>query len=401
VDRHAIGLLATGGPQWIAGVVYLQNLIRALAMLETSPKVELLVGPRRQVADYADLERPPAVREYGWREGSTLARRLGATLASIALGRSLRSLESSVHGLGCVFPAMYPLGVAFPVPVMGWIPDLQHRERPDFFPRSTLAQRDRDMRRLLEEADHTLLTCQTARKHLRGWIDVADERISVVPFVTVPSDDWYAADPVAATADRGLPERFLVLPFQFWAHKNHRVAFQALRVLRDRGFSDLHLVCTGHTHDPRRPGHFRRVLSEAKELGVHDQIHVLGLLSRWEQIQILRRSTAIVQPSFFEGWSALVEDARLLGKRLYVSDIAVHREQQPFDPVFFDPADASALADRIAEDWPGLAPGPDLERERTQRATQAAAARRFAEQFLAALDRTQAAAQTRLGACSA
>lgn len=395
-----LGILATGGREWIAGVVYTENLIRALALLSPPSEATLLVGPRRRPGDYSDIDPSPPVREFAWRDAAPPVRRLAAGIASALRGRSLRSLENSVRDLDCVFPATYSLGRRFPVPWLGWVPDLQPHERPEFFPEAVRRSRIADLEQLVMDADHTLVSSHVARRHLSLHAGIADERVSVVPFASVPSDAWYEPDPADVGRRRRLPERFLALPFQFWAHKNHRVAFAALALLHRRGIGDVEVVCTGRTHDPRDPGHYARLMRDSDREGVRNRIHVLGLLDRREQVQILRRAVAIVQPSYFEGWSALVEDARLLGKRLYVSDIPVHREQGPADAAFFPPDDASTLADLIAEDWPRLVPGPDRARERARRLEQVDAARRFARLFLDAVDRAREASTRRLGTCA-
>ena len=92
-----------------------------------------------------------------------------------------------------------------------------------------------------------------------------------------------------------------------------------------------------------------------------------GLLDRATQIQVMRASAAVVQASLFEGWSALIEDARALGKPVFVSDIPVHREQNPDDATYFNPDSAEELADLIEGAWPHLEPGLDLDREQHAR----------------------------------
>jgi glycosyltransferase involved in cell wall biosynthesis len=78
----------------------------------------------------------------------------------------------------------------------------------------------------------------------------------------------------------------------------------------------------------------------------------------------MRAAALIIQPSRFEGWSTVVQDAKALGRPLICSDIPVHREQAPGALGWF-PCDApDVLADLIASHWDGLNPGPDMLRER-------------------------------------
>jgi glycosyltransferase involved in cell wall biosynthesis len=59
----------------------------------------------------------------------------------------------------------------------------------------------------------------------------------------------------------------------------------------------------------------------------------------------------MINPSRFEGWSSTVEEAKGMGKRVILSNIPVHREQNPPGAVFFEPDDSSALAAAMANYW--------------------------------------------------
>jgi hypothetical protein len=54
-----------------------------------------------------------------------------------------------------------------------------------------------------------------------------------------------------------------------------------------------------------------------------------------------------------------VEDARVLGRPTLLSDIAVHREQNPPGARYFPPTSAEGLADLLAEAWKEWPAGPD------------------------------------------
>ena len=109
---------------------------------------------------------------------------------------------------------------------------------------------------------------------------------------------------------------------------------------------------------------------------------ILGLIERAEQIQLLRRCVAVVQPSLFEGWSTIVEDARVFGKRILMSDIAVHKEQSPPNGLYFEQASRRSLADRLDEVWKTGIPGPDLEKETEARTKAIDNAHAYVRSFL-------------------
>jgi glycosyltransferase involved in cell wall biosynthesis len=172
-----------------------------------------------------------------------------------------------------------------------------------------------------------------------------------------------------------------MLPNQLWVHKNHRVAFEAIKVLTGRGL-DVHLVCTGKDEDPRRPEHGQRLRWFIKEHRLTDRVHMLGLIPRLDQIQLMRAATAIVQPSLFEGLSTVVEDARALGKRMFLSEIPVHREQNPDNASYFNPYRPDLLATEIAKVWDSLPDGPCAADEKRAASIQPKRVRRYAREFL-------------------
>ena len=81
----------------------------------------------------------------------------------------------------------------------------------------------------------------------------------------------------------------------------------------------------------------------------------------------MRRSLAVIQPSLFEGWSSVVEESRMLGKTIILSDLAVHYEQAPDFAVYFDRNNAKDLAEKILDLLPRLSPGPDHRENKRQR----------------------------------
>ena len=382
-----IGIIPQGGKDWIAGVVYVKNVIRALNLLpnEERPALYFILGPDSTVEVYRDLGRLlPPLEYYTFRDGARLRskvmdsiRHAGLTRWPISLERLARKLK-----LSALFPLQISLGKSFSCSWVGWIPDFQHKRMPQFFSHREIRERDECFRQITREADHIIVGSQDAYGDLIRWFPTVPDRVSVFPFVSVPAEDWYESDPREIVRHFGLPAKYLIFPSQFWIHKNHTCLFEAMRLLADGLCPDIALVCTGREHDYRHPEYARKLLADLKSFGLERNVHCLGLLPRHTQIQLVRAAVAVIQPSWFEGWSALVEDARTLGKRIYVSDIPIHREQTPLNARFFDPKSPAELAEMIAADWKLLSPGPDLALEREALTAQRQRAVDFARLFL-------------------
>jgi glycosyltransferase involved in cell wall biosynthesis len=166
----------------------------------------------------------------------------------------------------------------------------------------------------------------------------------VLHFASVPDSSWRELDPKAVADSKNLPERFFALSNQLTANKNHMIVCEAVRRLRDRGVN-VSVACTGSTWDHRGGDYIGQVNAYLDQHDLRDRIFILGMLPRAEQMAVIRRSMAMLQPSRFEGWATAVEDAKSLGKIIIASSIDVHREQLGDDyPWYADVDDADAWA---------------------------------------------------------
>jgi glycosyltransferase involved in cell wall biosynthesis len=197
--------------------------------------------------------------------------------------------------------------------------------------------------------------------------------------VLEPED--YSPDAAAVCRKLGLPERFVYLPNQLYVHKRHDTAFEAVLRLRERGIR-VPLVCTGASQDYRSDDHIVQLFAYLKQHRLDDQVTMLGVLDRRDQLQIFRQAALVLQPSMSEGWSTTVEDARSLGKRLLLSDIDVHKEQAPEGSVLFPVGDAAILAEKLGALWPACASGVDPDAERRARERMVENGKRYARTFL-------------------
>ena len=173
------------------------------------------------------------------------------------------------------------------------------------------------------------------------------------------------APPSGLHQEHRIPEKYLYLPNQFWAHKNHITVLKSLVILRDQYRIIVPLVCSGAQSDRRNSSHFSKLREFIREHNLTDQVWFLGLVPRTEQLDVFRRAAGVVQPSLFEGWSTVVEDTRAIGRPLFLSDIPVHREQAPPTGTFFPPESHERLAALLGDTWAHLSPGPDLDAEAT------------------------------------
>jgi glycosyltransferase involved in cell wall biosynthesis len=386
-----------GGAAWVGGSEYIKNLIFALSSLPVAEQsrfeLSLICGPSLDGATHSQVEQKLKRILYHTADAG-IATRLRWRLLSTLLGRRNPGFTESLRKwrIDFLYPITYdnrynigvslPLGAKnFPCRWAAWVPDFQHKYMPQLFSEVEIARRDHNISLLAGEAAQVVLSSRSAEADWRKFYPESAARPSVLSFCTSPHDEWYEGDPKVACGKYHLPERFFLVSNQFWLHKNHLLVFEALEILAKRSVFPI-VVCTGQPHDFRDKNYFNLVLQKVHELGIARQVFLLGLIPRGKQIQIMRRALAVIQPSQFEGWSTVVEDARVLGKPIILSDIAVHQEQNPPGSRFFESQSAASCAAVLEEAWDVLQPGPDSERERLARSAGKAALQSLAATFM-------------------
>ena len=98
--------------------------------------------------------------------------------------------------------------------------------------------------------------------------------------------------------------------------------------MNQKGYNDYEILCSGNTYDYRHPQYFDELKSEIEMLGISEKIKFLGYIPKLDQIEIMRNSIAVIQPTWFEGGpgGGAVYDAVAIGVSAIVSDIDVNKE---------------------------------------------------------------------------
>ena len=239
-------------------------------------------------------------------------------------------------------------------PSIAWIPDFQHLHLPHFFKSAELAQRNASFKEMLGRSDLVIVSSHAARGDLERFSPENANKARVLQFCAVRQEISGEEDDIVSLY--GLSERFFYLPNQLWAHKNHRLAVEALALVRER-WPSAQIVCSGALSDYRNPAHIEALRGRIIELGLQDNFKLLGLIPYKHIAKLIVQSAAVINPSFFEGWSTTVEESKALGAPLLLSDLPVHREQcSAGEALFYSPDDsetlASCMANVLSGEWP-------------------------------------------------
>lgn len=357
-----VGLVAIDGDnKWVGGRYYLHHLVKSVSSLPSEERIEL----RSIIWGANDQNEKDAFSEVR----SFLGASVGIRFPQSIFGRVFRRIRrfcAGTFGASDLFKkngidAFFPIPPCenSGIPYVFWLPDFQYLRRPDLMSETARSNLERYYFEHVHAASQIVLSSEDAQRDFAKVYPLFLDRTHVVRFCSIPDSEWWRLDPSLVADGYGLPDRFLIVCNQFTRHKNHLVLMKALNVLSQRGLDDIHLVCTGSTFDHRHEDYIGQVNAYLTEHGLERRVHILGLIPRAEQIALLRRSIAVVQPSLFEGWSTIVEDAKTLGKPILVSDLPVHHEQLgPKQGYYIGLDSPDEWADAMAETWTSLSPGP-------------------------------------------
>jgi glycosyltransferase involved in cell wall biosynthesis len=84
-----------------------------------------------------------------------------------------------------------------------------------------------------------------------------------------------------------------------------------------------------------------------QENNLNDVIRFLGFLDRREQLKLMKHAVAVIQPSLFEGWSTVIEDAMAMNQRVIASDLEVNKEQLMDNGLYFEKNNPNDLAEKL------------------------------------------------------
>ncbi|MGH8177408.1 MAG: glycosyltransferase [Steroidobacter sp.] len=329
---------------WLGGVNYFRNLLKATNAHSAGRfRVVLLTNEPDQ---FADLDGPYV--------NIAMCRMLNSSSGPIALGsRILQRLTHRNPALFSIIRRHCPdvishghAGVQPLVPSLPWMPDFQHRALPHLFSAREYAGREANMK-IHAKLGHLLLSSESARKDFEQYYpSMRHVQVHVLRF---PAFGPASGQNVRSLADlrerHSIPERYIYLPNQFWAHKNHGIVIDALTQTR----SDATVVCTGTSSDRRNDKYFSGLMDRVQRAKLESRFRVLGVVEYSDVIALMHHAAAVLNPSLFEGWSTTVEEAKAHGKPMILSSLPVHMEQAKERARFFCPEDASALAKLLDE----------------------------------------------------
>lgn len=380
------GVFDMGGSGWTGGITYLRNL--GYAVKKSIPEqlglflvrnIDISRGEQDWVSDYFDgvIEVAP----FGGSR-SPLLEFYRKSVSMLAGGDILnaRRFEKSITPWGIDLLFGNGLTSKFRLPSVGWLPDFQHVDLPEFFGRWEILARNLQVNRMARNCTLMVFSSQHAKGRFVQLYPGMAAKARVLNFVAHLPIQALTTEPTYLLQKYQIPDKFIYLPNQFWMHKDHLTAFRAVKILAER-HSRVCLVCTGNLSDCRKPAHKDEVFRYIQESGLSDRVFILGMVEFGDVYALIRQSCCVLNPSLYEGWSTTVEETKSIGKQMILSDLGVHREQNPPETLYFEPRNSEMLATAMKRAWQLYPAGPNRQMEEAAAEDYPRRSKEFAQSF--------------------
>ncbi len=354
--RSKLGLIFyNSNDNWIGGTYYFLNLISALKTLPDFEKPEIFVFSwNKKDFEIFEMTGYEYIKHVSYELSFSLnfiEKKLFAIFPDIIKRYkkySNRSFPSDI--VDVVFPYDFNIKLRKVKKKVFWIPDFQDYYLPQFFSEKELVERKKLYTKIASQKNATLiLSSLSAQSDFTQHHPNAKCNTIVINFaVTHPSFDHIDFEELRKKYD--ISDNYFIVPNQFWAHKNHMSVLKAVLRLKKENPQIL-VLFTGKEYDNRNPDYTSSLKDFVINNDISANVKFLGFIERLDLLKLMQKSIAVIQPSFFEGWSTVIEDAKAIGKSVIASELAVHKEQLGKDGIYFKPNDYFQLSELMLKHY--------------------------------------------------
>ncbi len=346
--RIRLGLKYSYDENWIGGTYYLENLVKSFNTLEDGEKPEIiavvikksdfLLLKKNTSYPYLKFQIHSGEKNIVYRGINILTRRF--------FKKSLCSQK--IKNLDGVFPYSDSVQFDLAKKKIYWIPDFQDHFFAEMFETSEIKRRLKWQQKIASSSFDLVLSSQDAFNQFKKLFPAYKVSTHVVPFaVSLPK--LVNSSIPAEVNQQKIPENYFICCNQFWPHKNHLIILKAIKYLKDKGH-EIKVIFTGKVSVNLESEKYYKDLTDfISSNNLSSNVFLLGFVDRQVQLNLLSNAKAVIQPSLFEGWSTIVEDAKFLNKSLIVSDLKIHKEQlEKYATHYFNPHNHEELANHLS-----------------------------------------------------
>ena len=337
--RLNLGIFYSYNEDWIGGVYYIENIVKSLKILPLTyqPLITVICE------SYTDFEKFSQNTGYENLVFQTLKRsRFSRLLDTIFSFFSLPPIYTWRIDKFYLFKIHEVLKYVDQKKKIFWMGDLQNHFFPSFFDSDSLNKRFA-YQKYISNCNHVVASSIDMKLCFKRLYPNYKCNLSVLNFTSILNESQQNNETSLLLKYDLVGIKYFYVPNQFWAHKNHSIVFKAVHLLKEKGEVDFKIVFSGREFDRRNPDYFVNLKNEIKSFSLESFCVFLGFIPREDQIVVYKNAIAVIQPSLYEGWSTVIEDAKALNISIICSSLDVHKEQLGDSGNYFDPFNTHEL----------------------------------------------------------
>lgn len=206
---------------------------------------------------------------------------------------------------------------------IGWIADLQHRILIKFFNKKYFSLREDYVVKEIKNSDKIFVSSDQVKKEFKKYYNLSK---TIIP-LKIPSNK--------KSLSFKKNKNFILFPAQFWEHKNHKFLIKTSEILKKKKLNIKFYLC-GKVENYKNNTYFDEINNEIKKKKLGKIIVNLGEVNKKRLDELQDKCIAFVNPSLYEGWSTINEEARSKLKYIFLSKIPGHIEQNNYGSIYIN-----------------------------------------------------------------
>tara|TARA_Y100000590_G_C15735299_1_gene1018314 strand:+ start:2300 stop:3487 length:1188 start_codon:yes stop_codon:yes gene_type:complete len=337
--------------KWLGGYNIILNLIKSLNFLKNKKIEPVLIVNTKFKKKFINQAGKIKFIKSDFFNNENLFNRILNKISIFFLGRSNKYENFfKKNGISILSHTLLPLGKNSSIKSFPWIPDFQYLHYPENFSFKNRIMKTINVIFCSIHSTNIILSSNDVKKDIKKISYKAFERSKINRFVFEVPEKKNILNIKNLRNKYKIPSKFFYLPNQYWVHKNHFLVLKALKKIIIKNKSII-IISTGYTDDHRSKGYFNEVLSFIKENNLQSNYRHLGVLPYADVMSLMFYCVAVLNPSKFEGWSSSVEQAKSMGKKIILSNIGVHKEQNPLRGIYFNANNFKELSSILIQTW--------------------------------------------------
>ncbi|KAF0129286.1 MAG: a-glycosyltransferase [Bacteroidetes bacterium] len=355
-ERKCIGIIYYYNEGWIGGTYYIENIIAALNSLDDKEKpfLKIFTSTKDEYDGLIEKLAYPYAQYISSNVNYNLIERITNKIGRALLKKNIFVKKAEDDSFDFIFPNP---GHSFFSSIsetkkVYWIPDFQEDYLPQFFSEEELMIRKNSQKKLANNAKYVIFSSRDACEDFKRLYPDSNVQKIVLPFAVRPGINLDEKKSNEIVLKYKITKPFLLIPNQLWIHKNHKTVIYAAKILADQR-NPIQFIFSGKNSDFRFPDYPQELYNLVESLNLSGSVKFLGFIPKDDLSALMQHSLAIIQPSLFEGWSTVVEEAKCMNKFIFASNIPIHLEQLEKYPnkTHFEKESSEALVKAIYQFW--------------------------------------------------